>query len=93
MPTSQCRLHLLPAGRKMARHRHTWNTICHVVEGRGETVAGDRTLAWGPHDTFSLPGWLWHQHRAAGDSDAVLFSVTDEPIYQAFALDRIEEAG
>lgn len=92
MPTNQCRLHRLPAGMQTRRHRHTWNTIYHVVEGQGETVAGDKTLAWGPHDTFSLPAWLWHEHVCKGDEDAVMFSVSDEPIFRAFALDRVEEA-
>lgn len=92
MPTAQCRLHRLLAGTRTRRHRHTWNTIYHIVSGHGETVVGDKTLSWGPHDTFSLPAWLWHEHASAKDSDAVLFSVTDEPIFRAFALDRVEEA-
>ena len=62
------------------------------LEGQGKTVVGDKTLRWGPHDTFSLPAWLWHEHICAGDGDAVMFSVTDEPIFRAFALDRVEES-
>jgi gentisate 1,2-dioxygenase len=90
-PTHLCRLHRLAAGRAMGRHRHNWNTICHVIEGRGETTAGDKTLRWSAHDTFSLPAWLWHSHTAYG-GDAILFSVSDEPIFRAFALDRMETA-
>lgn len=92
MPTKQCRLHRLTAGQRTRRHRHTWSTIYHVVEGQGETIAGDKVLSWGPHDTFSLPAWNWHEHRAPIDGEAILFSVTDEPILKAFALDRMEEA-
>lgn len=90
MPTTQCRLHRLPAGMRGQSHRHTWNAIYHVVEGKGRTAVGGKTLAWEAHDTFSLPAWLWHEH--ACDDDAVIFSVTDEPILRAFALDRVEQA-
>jgi gentisate 1,2-dioxygenase len=91
MPTNQCRMHRLAPSLRLRRHRHTWNTVFHVVSGTGRTVAGDQTLTWGPHDTFSVPSWLWHQHQPL-DGEAVLFSVTDEPIFKAFALDRMEEA-
>jgi gentisate 1,2-dioxygenase len=92
LPTLQCRLHRLPTRQTLRRHRHTWTTIFHIVSGHGETMAGDKKLSWGPHDTFSMPAWVWHQHRAL-DGDAVMFSVTDEPILRAFALDRSEAAG
>ena len=90
LPTMQCRMHRLIAGSQLGRHRHTWNTVVHVVSGRGRTVAGEKTMTWGPHDTFSLPSWTWHQHQPL-DGEAILFTVTDEPIFKAFALDRVEE--
>jgi gentisate 1,2-dioxygenase len=83
-------MHRLVAGSQFGRHRHTWNTVVHVVSGRGRTVAGENAMAWGPHDTFSLPSWTWHQHQVL-DGEAILFTVTDEPIFRAFALDRVEE--
>lgn len=92
MPTNQCRLHRLTPGFRTRRHRHTWSTICHVVEGEGETIVGDKTLRWGPHDTFSIPAWHWHEHRGAMQGEAILFSVSDDPIFKAFALDRVEAA-
>ena len=92
MPTLQCRLHRMVRGRRLGRHRHTWTTIFHVVEGRGETVVDGKTLSWGPHDTFSMPAWQWHEHRVGSDGDAILFSVTDEPILRPFALDRMQAA-
>jgi gentisate 1,2-dioxygenase len=93
MPTIQCSLSRLPAGRAGRSHRHTWNQICHVVSGSGETEAGGKTLRWGPHDTFVVPAWTWHAHRAAIGGDAVIFSATDEPVLKAFALDRVEQRG
>lgn len=93
LATVQCRLHKLVRGTPLGRHRHTWNTIFHVVRGRGETAAGDQLLSWSAHDTFSVPAWHWHTHRVTMSEDAVLFSVTDEPILRGFGLDRMQEAG
>lgn len=92
MPTMQCALHRLPPGTQTKRHRHTWNTIYHVVEGSGETRIGEQTIAWEAHDTFSLPCWFAHDHRSTGAVDAILFTVTDEPIVRALQLDRAEDA-
>lgn len=92
MLTMQCRLHRFVAGVRTQRQRRTWNTIYHVVAGSGETVVGEKKLSWGPRDTFSLPSWFWCEHRVEATQDAVLFSITDEPIFRAFALDRMEAA-
>jgi len=90
LPTVQCRLHRLQPGQRLRRHRHTWNAIYHVVSGHGETIAGERSLSWGPHDTFAIPSLHWHEHRAL-DEEVVLFSATDEPVFRAFALDQMDD--
>lgn len=92
MPTIQCRLHRLVPERRTRRHRHTWSTIYHVVDGAGETSVGDRVFRWNAHDVFVVPAWQWHEHRTVRSRDAVLFSISDEPVYRAFALDRTEAA-
>lgn len=90
LPTIGCRLHRLDAGEKTQRHRHTASTIYHVVEGRGASTVGDRHIEWGPRDVFVVPNWTWHTHAA--QSEAVLFSVTDEPVLQALGHMRTEAA-
>ena len=67
------------------------NTVYHVIEGRGETEAGDERLTWGPGDTFVIPSWAWHAHKAAGDARAVFFSVRDDPVFTSFGIYRCEE--
>ncbi|HZS01832.1 MAG TPA: cupin domain-containing protein [Chloroflexota bacterium] len=80
---------LLRAGERTRRHRHTSCSIYHVVRGRGCTVVNDTRLDWGPGDVFVVPNWSWHAHEnAAADADAVLFSMNDIPVYQAFGLYR-----
>jgi gentisate 1,2-dioxygenase len=89
LPTMHCRLSLLRPAEETTLHRRTANLIYHVVSGSGTTRAGDRELRWSEGDIFAVQGWTWHQHQA-GSSDAVLFSMSDEPIMDAFDLFKIQ---
>ena len=91
LATIACRLHLLTPGEVTRRRRHTASTVYHVIEGRGETEAGDDKLSWGPGDIFVIPNWTWHRHEIAGDGRAIFFSVRDDPIFRPFGLYRSEE--
>lgn len=86
MPTMTTTLMLLEAGFAGAPYRSTDGTVFAAIEGEGETVVGDRTLRWGPHDVFVVPAWTAHVHRAA--SDAVLFSFSDRVVQQKLGLWR-----
>lgn len=52
--------------------------VHYVIQGTGETVVGDETVAWGPGDVFVTPGGVPQLHKA-GSEDAVLWVVTNEP--------------
>jgi 1-hydroxy-2-naphthoate dioxygenase len=89
MPTIGCWVQLLRPGERTRRHRHTSCSIYHVVRGRGCTTVGDTRLEWTQGDVFTVPNWSWHAHENASPTeDAVLFSMNDIPIYQAFGLYR-----
>ena len=89
MPTIGCWLQKLRPGERTRRHRHTSCSIYHVVRGHGCTIVNDTRLEWGPGDVFVVPNWSWHAHdNASASADAVLFSMNDLPIYQAFGLYR-----
>ncbi len=50
------------------------------------------TFHWQKGDTFIVPLWSWHEHaNASSTEEAILFSMHDEPILQAFGLYREEE--
>lgn len=89
MPTIGCWLQMLRPGERTRRHRHTSCSIFHVVRGSGCTLVNDTRLEWSKGDVFVVPNWTWHAHaNASATEDAVLFSMTDVPVYQAFGLYR-----
>lgn len=89
LPTMGCRLQLIRKGEHTAAHRHTASTVYHVAEGSGYSVLDGIRFDWRKGDTFAVPIWLWHEHAAASE-DAVLFSVTDEPVLAPLGLLRSE---
>jgi gentisate 1,2-dioxygenase len=88
LPTLGCYIQRLPPGFAGEEHRHTSSTVYHVVEGSGTTVVGDQEISWSPRDVFAIPNWMRHRHRNTSTDDAVLFSVTDEPVLVALGLFR-----
>ncbi|HET9549399.1 MAG TPA: cupin domain-containing protein, partial [Candidatus Binatia bacterium] len=62
-----------------------------VVGGEGASIVGDKTLEWSKYDSFALPNWAWHEHiNRSKSEEAILFSVNDIPIVEAFGLYREE---
>lgn len=86
MPTMSTFIQWLPDGFTSARYRSSDGMVYAVLEGEGETVVGDTTLRWGPHDTFVVPSWQVHTHRTG--SEAVLFSFSDRVVQQKLGLWR-----
>jgi gentisate 1,2-dioxygenase len=55
------------------------------VGGEGTSIVGDKVLEWSKHDCFAVPNWAWHEHVNRSKSEAaILFSVNDIPIVEAF---------
>ena len=66
--------------------RSTDGTVYCVVEGHGQSKAGDRVFEWGPRDVFVVPSWCTVSHAAR--EDAVLFSFSDRPAQKAMGIWR-----
>jgi len=88
MPTIAAFIQLLPGGFAGRPHRSTDGTVFTVVEGRGQSVVGDKTFEWGPRDIFVVPAWTAVRHAAA--EQAVLFSFSDRPVQKVLGLWREE---
>jgi len=89
--TLSCWIQLLRPGEHTKKHRHTSSAAYFVVGGEGATIVGDKTLEWNKHDCFAVPNWSWHEHvNRSNSQEAILFSVNDIPIVEAFNLYREE---
>jgi len=88
LPTMGCFASLLLPGQRTKAHRHTGSTIYHVIKGKGTSVIAGKTYDWDEKDTFVVPSWTYHEHRATDES--VLFSYTDAAILPALGLYREE---
>lgn len=90
LPTMGCRIQMIPKGLHTRAHRHTISTVYHVAEGSGWSVINGVRFDWQNGDTLAVPTWCWHEH-VAETADAVLFSITDEPILKPFGQIRWQE--
>jgi gentisate 1,2-dioxygenase len=87
MSLLDCYLVQVDAGAETIPFRTTSNAVCCVVEGSGTSHIGERTLAWGPKDIFTMPHGNWITHRT--DGRARLFVVTDRDVLRR--LDLLKE--
>ncbi len=90
-PTIGCAIQMLRPGVHTKAHRHTTSAVYHVFRGRGYSVIDGRRHDWSEGDYLALPHRAWHEHANASSSEpAILFSLTDEPAFDALALRREE---
>lgn len=90
LATMACHLQLIEAGMELRAHRHATSTIYHVAEGSGFSEVDGVRLSWEKGDTFAVPIWMPHRHSALS-GEAVLFTVSDEPLMQAIGLAKTQE--
>jgi len=90
MPTMSFRSQMLRPGEHTQAHRKTASNVYCVLEGEGYTEVEGTRLEWKRNDVFTVPGWLWHQHKNTTGSNAFLYSVTDEPTMRKLDLFREE---
>ncbi|MGA1837662.1 cupin domain-containing protein [Herbiconiux sp. 11R-BC] len=87
IPTLASYLTLIPEGGRSVRERHTPSKVYCVLEGSGYSLIEGKRYDWAENDFFVVPSWHWYEH-VAGSGDAVLFSLSDLPIYEPFGLLR-----
>jgi gentisate 1,2-dioxygenase len=90
-PTLLCRIQMLRPEEQTKCHRHRSTSIYHVFRGSGTTVINGEAVHWEQGDTFVVPLWSWHEHgNSSAKNEAILFSLHDTPVLQAFGLDLEE---
>jgi gentisate 1,2-dioxygenase len=90
LPTMSCRAQLLRPSEKTRAHRALSSTIYLVIEGEGRTVVEGKSFDWHRGSVIVVPNWHWHEHHNLSARDAVLFSVTDQPVMEKLGLYREE---
>jgi gentisate 1,2-dioxygenase len=94
LPTFSCGVRWLRPGERVKTRRRTSSGIFHVVRGHGATVVNDVTLEWDRGDCFVVPNWSWHWHENRSSRDeAILFFMSDRPLFEPFGLYREEYQG
>jgi gentisate 1,2-dioxygenase len=90
-PTLAYKAQLLRPGEQTCPFRHTASTVYTVMEGRGYTEVNGQRLAWGRNDILVVPANMWRRHvNLETAADAVLYSLTDEPLLQAIGHYRAQ---
>jgi gentisate 1,2-dioxygenase len=91
LPTLSCQIQVLPPQFEGRIQRRTSSSTSFVITGEGRIVLSDGALEWDRHDSFVLPNWTWHRLvNTSPDEPAILFSMSDRPILDAFGLYREE---
>lgn len=94
LPTLSCRAQMLCPGARTQTHRHNSTSIYHAFHGSGTTMVNGQPLHWTKGDTFIVPLWSWHEHaNRSAKEEAILFSMHDSPVLEAFGLYREECKG
>lgn len=82
---------LHPSGRS-GRHRHTYETMLFVLEGRGYTMIEDRRIEWEAGDAVYIPVWAWHHHvNADAKAPARYLACENAPMLQNMGRLAIRE--
>ncbi|HSE88765.1 MAG TPA: cupin domain-containing protein, partial [Candidatus Binatia bacterium] len=91
LPTLGCWIQMLRPGEHTKSHRHISTSIYHAFRGSGTTTINGEPFHWEKGDTFIVPLWSWHEHaNRSAKEEAILFSMHDLPILEAFGLYREE---
>jgi gentisate 1,2-dioxygenase len=62
-----------------------------VLEGHGYTEVNGQRLVWERNDILVVPANMWRRHvNLEQDAEAVLYSLTDEPLLQAIGHYRAQ---
>ena len=76
------------------RHRHTYETVLYVIEGKGWTEIEGERIAWEAGDAVYIPSWAWHRHQNTSDTaPAKYIACENAPQLQNLGVALREEEG
>lgn len=76
------------------RHRHTYETMLYVIEGKGWTEIEDERIEWEAGDAVYIPSWAWHRHgNRSPEESAKYLACENAPQLQNLGVALREEEG
>ncbi len=72
-------IQLIHPGETVPNHRHNSVAIYHYLQGQGFTTVEGVEFPYKRGDTIVCPAWAYHEHKAEGDEDTVMYVVQDMP--------------
>ena len=61
-----------------------------MLDGAGSTEIAGHSFDWEENDFFVVPNFLWRRHINRGPGDAVLYSVSDRPLFEKIGQYRAQ---
>jgi gentisate 1,2-dioxygenase len=89
-PTLDYGAQLLRPGEATRFKRETASTLYVAIDGEGVTEIGRQRFDWRANDIFVVPGFAWRRHCNKGDTDAVLYTVSDVPLLEKIGQYRAQ---
>ncbi|MBO0738719.1 MAG: cupin domain-containing protein [Alphaproteobacteria bacterium] len=89
-PTLDYGAQLLRPGEATGLKRETASTLYVAIEGEGVTEIAGQDFDWRENDIFVVPGFAWRRHRNRGDTNAVLYTVSDAPLLEKIGQYRAQ---
>ncbi len=89
-PTLDYSAILLRPGEETQPKRETSSTLFIVMEGHGTTEVGGKAFNWEVNDILVSPNFLWRKHINRGDTDAILYAVSDRTLMQKIGQYRAQ---
>jgi len=89
-PTLDYSAQLLRPGEETRWKRETANVFYIVIEGTGVTEVGGQRFDWERNDAIVAPNFLWRRHINTGPTDAILYAVSDQPLFEKIGQYRAQ---
>ncbi|MEN0052380.1 MAG: cupin domain-containing protein [Mucilaginibacter sp.] len=84
----------LLAGQLTNKHRHTYETVLYVLEGKGYTEIEGEKIEWQKGDAIYIPSWAWHRHQNLSDTESAKYIACENaPQLQNLGVALREEEG
>ena len=89
-PTLDYRALMLRPSEATRFKRETASTLYIALDGQGVTEIGGKRLDWQTNDIFVVPSFAWRRHTNRGQSDAILYAVSDAPLMEKIGQYRAQ---